>query len=262
MKTKSSILFFVMLFAVSIFTPASSQNKELAVENSGIATKNNQQRIGKDGFTGIYRMVRPKALNMNSGSHERGFYIEYITFLPGGQLYWSLPPEGLLYFDAATAQRARPNEWGTYEFVNGEIHVLRGPAQTKYVITKNGERLNNPPGLGKGSFRPVPDSDGLQLDGNYRRNANEPTISFTEDGKFTDGGIFRFFGALTRLDGTSYMDDGIGGSGTYVIDQNTLELKYADGRIKRHVFLAFPENLVDKPLVKSFLLYEQRMERY
>ena len=236
--------------------------KHVPSQNTKISLQKNNQRVGEEGFTGIYRMVRPKALNINSGSYERGFYIEYITFLPGGNLYWSLPPEGLLYFDTGIAQRAHPNDWGTYEFVNGEIHVLRGPAKTKYVITRTGERLNNPPHLGKGSFRLVPAADGLQLDGNYRRNANEPTISFTTDGKFTDGGIFRFFGTIGRLDGTTYMDDGVGGPGTYIIDQNTLELKYADGRIKRHVFIAFPENMVDKPAIKSFLLYEQRMERY
>ncbi len=140
--------------------------------------------------------------------------------------------------------------------------MLRGVDKTKYIITRSGERLNNPESLGKGSFRPVPALDGLRLEGNYRRHASEPTITFTKKGQFTDGGIFRFFGTLGRLDGSAYMDDGIGGSGTYLIEQNTLELKYSDGRIKRHVFIAFPQTLVDQPAVESFLLYEQRLERY
>lgn len=207
-------------------------------------------------------MMRPKSLNINNTGSESGFYIEHITFLPGGNLYWDLPPEGLLYFDFAVAQRTYPNDCGSYELKNGEIHILRGPDKTKYIITRNGDRLNNPPSLGKGSFRPVPASDGLRLEGNYRRHESEPTISFTKDGRFTDGGIFRFFGTIGRLDGSTYMDDGISGSGTYLIQQNTLELKYSDGRMKRFAFEAFPENLVDKPAVKSFLLYEQRLERY
>ena len=237
--------------------------KKLGSDNSNLtSSQKNNQRVGADGFTGIYRMLRPKALNINNTGYESGYYIEHITFLPGGHLYWDLPPEGLLYFDPAVAQRAYPDDWGSYEFKNGEIHILRGPDKEKYIITRNGDGLNNPPSLGKGSFRPVPASDGLRLEGNYRRHASEPTISFTKNGQFTDGGIFRFFGTLGRLDGSTYMDDGIGGSGTYIIEQNTLELKYSDGRIKRHVFIAFPETLVDKPAVKSFLLYEQRLERY
>ena len=207
-------------------------------------------------------MLRPRSLDIKRTVSESGYYIEYITFFPHGHLYWNLPPEGLLYFDTAVAQRADPDDWGSYEFKNGEIHVLRGADKTKYIITRSGERLNNPESLGKGSFRPVPALDGLRLEGNYRRHASEPTITFTKNGQFTDGGIFRFFGTLGRLDGSTYMDDGIAGSGSYLIDQNTLELKYSDGRIKLHVFIAFPENLMKKPDVESFLLYEQRLERY
>lgn len=237
--------------------------KLIPSENSGnTVIQNNNQPAGTAGLTGIYRMLRPKALNINSTMPESGYYIEHITFLPGGYLYWDLPPEGLLYFDPAVAQRTYPNDWATYEIVNDEIHILRGPEKTKYIITRNGERLNNPHSLGKGSFRPIPSADGLRLEGNYRRHETEPTITFTKDGRFTDGGIFRFFGTIGRLDGSSFMDDGVGGSGTYIIEQNTLELKYTDGRIKRFVFEAFPENLADKPAVKNFLLYEQRMERY
>ena len=233
-----------------------------AVQSKPNNIQKNNQRLGADGFTGIHRMLRPKALNINNLGYENGFTIEYITFFPDGHLYWSLPPEGLLYYDPVVAKRASPDDWGTYEIKNGEIHVLRGPQKYKYIITRTGDRLNNPESLGKGSFRYIPTSDGLRLDGNYRRWEGEPTITFTKDGRFTDGGTFKNFGDMGRLDGSVYKDDGIGGSGTYIINQNTLELKYSDGRIKRHVFIAFPEDLVDKPAVKKFLLYEQRMERY
>jgi len=219
-------------------------------------------RVGKDGFTGVYRMLRPRAISINSSGSEPGYWIEYITFLPDGHVYWSLPPEGLLYFDPAVAERAHPNDWGTYEIKNGEIHILRGPERRLYVITRTGDRLNNPPSLGKGSFRPVPAADGLRLDGTYRRGATEPTIAFTPDGRFQDGGIFGYLGTAQRPDGTIYRDDGRGGSGTYVIEQNTLELRYSDGRIRRAPFIAFPENLAKKPFVDSFILRrEERFER-
>jgi hypothetical protein len=223
----------------------------------------NNSRVGADGFTGVYRMVRPKAININSGAPTSGVWIEYITFLPNGNVYWSLPPEGLLYFDAALTARTDPNDWGTYSVENGEIHVLRGPSKKLYVITRTGDRLNNPPSLGKGTFRPVPNGDGLKLEGNYRRNASEPTITFTADGQFRDAGVFRYFGSLVRPDGTFYQDDGVPGSGTYNIEQNTLELRYSDGRVKRHPFIVFPENLAKKPAVDSFILRrEERFERY
>ena len=219
-------------------------------------------RVGTDGFTGLYRMLRPKMLNINSTYPESGYYIEHIVFLPGGKLYRSLPPEGLLYFDLAVVQRTDAADCGSYEFKNEEIHIFLGPAKTPYVITRNGERLNNPPSLGTGSFRPVPNCDGLKLEGDYHRHESEPAITFARDGKFTDGGIFRYFGTMAKPDGTLYNDDGIGGSGIYVIEQNTLELRYSDGRIKRVAFQAFPENLAKKPAVPSFLLREERFERF
>jgi hypothetical protein len=210
----------------------------------------------QNSVTGLYRMVRPSSMA------SRGYFIEHLVFLPGGKLYRGLPPEGLLYFDPQVAQKAHPDRCGTYEFKNGEIHFLLGPNKTPYVITRNGERLNNPPSLGKGSFRPVPACDGLKLEGNYRRHISEPTITFTRDGKFSDGGIFRYFGTLENPDGTMYMDDGKGGHGTYVIKQNTLELKYADGHIRRITLQAFPEDIAKQPAVPSLLLREERLERY
>lgn len=231
--------------------------------SSSNSSAKSKLRVGADGFTGIYRMLRPRALNINNNVSESGYYIEHITFLPNGEVYWALPPEGLLYFDPAVTRRAHSDDWGTYEIRNGEIHILRGPAKTRFVITRNGERLNSPPSLGKGSFRPVPSADGVKLEGNYRRHETEPTITFTADGRFRDGSVFRYFGTLERPDGSVYQDDGIGGSGTYLIEQNTLELRYSDGRVKRHSFIVFPENLSKKPALDSFILRsEERMERY
>src|SRR4051812_23315897 len=38
--------------------------------------------IGADGFTGIYRMVRPRTISLTGGSSGSGVWIEYVTFLP------------------------------------------------------------------------------------------------------------------------------------------------------------------------------------
>ena len=230
-----------------------------AVSSPAISSARSGMRIGADAFTGVYRMIRPRPININNSGYEPGYWIEYITFLPNGKVYWTLPPEGLLYFDPAVAQRAHPDDWGTYEVVNDEIRILRGPQRIPYVITRTGDRLNNPPSLGKGTFRPIPPADGLKLEGSYRRAPTEPAISFTADGRFQDGGIFRYFGTGQRPDGTLFQDDGKGGSGTYTIEQYTLELKYSDGRIKHAPFIVFPENLATKPAVDSFILRREEV---
>lgn len=247
---------------VSAYDDAHSANSK-TISNITNESAKSKMRVGADGFTGVYRMLRPRAININNTGSESGYYIEHITFLPGGNVYWTLPPEGLLYFDSAVAQRAYPDDWGTYEIRNGSIHILRGPTKEPYVITRSGERLNNPPSLGKGSFRPVPSADGLKLEGTYRRDKSEPAISFTKDGGFRDEGVFRYFGDLARPNGTTYQDDGRGGSGNYLIEQNTLELRYSDGRIKRHAFMTFPENLAKKSAVDNFILRaEETMFRF
>lgn len=204
-------------------------------------------------LSGIYRMVRPRMAGV-------GVVVEYITFFPDGHVYWALPAGGLLYFDPEVAQQNRPNDWGTYEIKDGDIHILRGPEHKLYMMTKSGERLNNPATLGQGSFRPVPPFDGLRLDGSYRRG-NNPAITLSPNGAFRDEGAF-LYSSYQRLDGTEYHDDGVGGSGTYLIAQNTLELRYSDGRIKWFSFIAFPENIKDQPLVDSFILnWDERWER-
>lgn len=212
-------------------------------------------RFGADGFTGIYRLVRPKMVGV-------GVITEYITFLPDGHVYWSLPPAGLLYFNPAEAQRARPNDWGTYEINDGVVNVLRGPEKRRYELPRNGENLHNPPALGKGIYRRMPPADGLRLEGTYRQNETGPSITFSAGGRFDDAGAFRYSG-YTRLDGTSYVDDGVGGPGTYSIEQNTLELRYSDGRVKRFAFLTDSGSLAKKPAVDYFSInWNEIMKRY
>ena len=204
------------------------------------------QRVGVDGFTGIYVGTRNFSSSMSS------VQLDYITFLPSGHVYWTLPAEGLLYFDPRVAQRVNPDEWGTYEFHGREIRVSVSN-NLRYVFVKEGNQLKLQPHSGSSSVRtysPLATGDGLKLQGRYCRSTTEPAITFSPDGNFRDEGIFRNFGTIGRADGTTYQDDGRGGTGTYHISQNTLELRYMDGRAKRFAFTVMPENL-QQP-VKSF----------
>ena len=205
------------------------------------------QRVGMDGLTGIYVGTRNFSSSMSS------VQLDYVTFLPGGHVYWTLPAEGLLYFDPRVAQRVSPDEWGTYEVVGREIRVSVGN-NLRYVFVREGNQLKLQPHSGSSAIRTysqLATGDELKLQGRYRRSATEPAIVFSQDGNFRDEGVFRNFGTIGRPDGTTYQDDGRAGIGTYLIGQNTLELRYADGRVKRFAFTVLPENLLQQA-VRSF----------
>ena len=205
-------------------------------------------RVASDGFTGIYVGTRNFASSINS------VQMDYVTFLPGGNVYWTLPAEGLLSFDPNTAKRAHPDEWGAYQISGNTIRVTLGPRKLIYVFTKEAGSLKLQPHSGGSAVRTysrLSTADGLTLSGSYRRFEGDPAITFSPDGTFRDEGIFRNFGTMARPDGSVYQADGRGGTGTYAVGQNTLELKYRDGRVKRVAFTALPEAVAANP-VKSF----------
>ena len=215
------------------------------------AVKSNQ-RVGLDGFTGIYVGTRNFSSSMSS------VQLDYVTFLPSGHVYWTLPAEGLLYFERRVAQKVHPDEWGTYEVVGREVRVSVG-SNLRFVFVREGNQLTLQPHSGSSSVRtysPLATGDGLKLQGRYRRSATEPAITFSQDGSFRDDGIFRNFGTIGRADGTTYQDDGRDGTGTYLIGQNTLELRYADGRVKRFAFTLLPTDLLEQPVRTFRINYE------
>lgn len=239
-----------MVLRVFETTHSGSSSGPTQVNNSAAATKN--QRVGLDGLTGIYVGTRNFSSSMSS------VQLDYVTFLPGGHVYWTLPAEGLLYFDPRVAQRVSPDEWGTYEVVGREIRVSVGN-NLRYVFVREGNQLKLQPHSGNSSIRTysqLATADELKLQGRYRRSATEPAITFSQDGSFRDDGIFRNFGTIGRADGSTYQDDGRGGTGTYLIGQNTLELRYSDGRVKRFAFTALPADLLQQPVTNFRINYE------
>jgi hypothetical protein len=230
-----------------VYETSRSGSLSTAPQMSDRSTAMKGNQVGADGFTGIYVGTR------NFSSSMSTVQLDYVTFLPGGHVYWTLPAEGLRYFDPRVAQRVHPDEWGTYEVVGREIRVLVGN-NLRYVFVKEEDHLKLQPHSGSSSVRTysrLATADGLKLQGSYRRSETEPAITFSRDGKFRDDGIFRNFGTISRADGTIYQDDGRGGAGTYFIGQNTLELRYADGRVKRFTFTGLPGDLTQEP-VRSF----------
>ena len=216
------------------------------------------QRIGADGFSGIYVGL----YNAPPGAAINSVEPQFVTFLPDGHVYWMLPPEGLLYFDPRDAARAYPDDWGTYEIRGSEIHVTLGSYNLRRVFVREGGKLKLQKYDGQNraaetyTFSPLATGDGLRLDGTYRRYAEAPGITFAGNGSFRDAGFTRNFGTIGRADGTTYQDDGRGGAGAYIIEQNTLELRYSDGRVKRFAFTALPDMLARQPVPSFRLNYE------
>jgi hypothetical protein len=236
----------------------SGDPKTIPQSNSASATTTkSKQRVGADGFSGIYIGI----YNPPPGAAINSVQIAFVTFLPDGHVYWMLPPEGLLYFDPRVAQRAHPDDWGTYKIVGNEIQITLGN-NLRRVFVKEGNKLKLQRYEGQYraaqeyTFSPLATGDGLKLDGTYRRWAEAPGITFSKDGRFRDEGFTRNFGTIGRPDGTTYQDDGIGGTGTYLIEQNTLELNYSDGRVKRFAFTALPSILAQKPVQSFRINYE------
>jgi hypothetical protein len=226
--------------------------------NSSSTQTTSRQRVGTDGFSGIYVGL----YNPPPGAAINSVEPQFVAFLPDGHVYWMLPPEGLLYFDARVAERAYPDNWGTYEIRGNEIHVSLGTYKLRRVFVREGIKLKLQKYDGQNraaetyTFSPLATGDGLRLAGTYRRFSAAPGISFAPDGSFRDAGFTRNFGTIGRPDGTVYQDDGRGGTGTYLIEQNTLELRYADGRVKRFAFTALPDMLVRQPVQSFRINYE------
>lgn len=207
---------------------------------------------GGKGLSGIYVGTRNFTSSINS------VQLDYVTFLPDGHVYWTLPAEGLLYFDDKVAKQTHPDDWGTYNVIGREIHVSVAN-NLRYVFLNEGGQLKLQPHSGSSSVRtysPLSTADGLKLQGTYRRSSSDAGLSFSVDGRFQDGGFARNFGTIAKPNGDTYQDDGRPGTGTYQIAQNTLELRYSDGRVKRFAFTALPEQLRSQPIRTFKINYE------
>jgi len=211
-----------------------------------------KQVTGSKGLSGIYVGTRNFSSSINS------VQLDYVTFLPDGNVYWTLPAEGLLYFDDKIAKETHPDDWGTYNVSGREIHVSLAN-DLQYVFLKEGDQLKLQPHSGSSSVRTytaLATADGLKLQGSYRRSSSDAAISFSVDGRFQDGGFARNFGTIAKPSGDTYQDDGRPGTGTYHIAQNTLELRYSDGRVKRFAFTALPDQLRSQPIRTFKINYE------
>lgn len=160
---------------------------------------------------------------------------DWMTFVPGGRFIARLPEEGLAGFDYAEAARKNPEAKGTYKVEGNLVRIAWAEGGGKTLKrSADGDLWED-----RTNWTPLPKCDGLRLNGKYSVQWNEYSarnfIRFSRDGRFEESGLLQQIG-WKRTEVRQ-------GTGTYSIRDNTLELRYADGRIERINFYAFPEEL-------------------
>lgn len=158
-------------------------------------------------------------------------------FFDNGQVYFGpkFPTEGLDELNSRIPPELYPRNWGTYTFSNGKgiLKMLFADIpfkieNSKLIVTKNQRDW---------PFYKLNSVDGARFHGTYvMSEAYEkiPSISFTNDGKFTDNGVVR----VLYHDNTNCINPGfVPGSGTYEVKNYSVLFNYTDGRKVRIAFL-------------------------
>lgn len=159
-------------------------------------------------------------------------HFEHLAFFPDGNVIRYLPEGGLAHFDMADAVKKSRDYCGRYRVEGRQVTIAWGNN-----TTEAGARSATGLTIGGDEYFLVPASDGLKLDGAYRREGPDLAahfIQFTPDGHFDDNGML----------GLVFPDakDPSPGRGTYQIGDNTLTLAYADGRAVALSFFVFGDD--------------------
>lgn len=169
----------------------------------------------------------------------------YLALFPNGRYYRGFfPAEGVQEFDWAFWCAREGGTCGTYELRGGagvQSVALRGHGGREEVL-----QLAAAPGGSRDAFITLQPMDGLRLNATYAGNCYnnfEATLQLTADGRFSERELLGCAWAPIRGNfHTDYetfrarLDDAErnrAGSGTYTIRANTLELRYASGRVVR-----------------------------
>ncbi|MBN8721822.1 MAG: hypothetical protein J0M03_02740 [Acidobacteria bacterium] len=177
----------------------------------------------------------------------------YYIFSPDGRVCYALPKGGALdSFDFDNPKNIEPNNIGSYEISNGQIQFSNagGQANPPRAFTNNRNFLQ----IGNLKLYRVEPTSNLRLNGAY----SVRTFTNTSSGNST-GGVSGenqlVFGADGRFSQKGFVGFAVGGgagsnrdagTGTYKINGNTLELTYSDGKLIKHTFFIYPENVAEK----------------
>jgi hypothetical protein len=159
-----------------------------------------------------------------------------IVFFPDGTFCGVIPPVGFDGVDLNAQRLSSPYYWGTYTFANGKgtitINGQSYPFELKdnkvyYDHVEFNLHYSSPDGARfAGTFTAEKDPS--------RYMGQEPTLTFTLDGRFTDNGAI-YWMRHVKSD-TEDQSDKVLGSGTYAIRNFTMIFSYSDGRQIRMAF--------------------------
>src|SRR5579864_1533262 len=219
---------------------------------------------GNGKFDGIYRAVGQTG---DSLSPQRGIDYKYVAFFPDGRFVEKLPDQGLDKLNEGMEIRINPVGWGTYEMTGDAGRIVFPPDEySKNSIVWAFKECSDHLKLRGDDYYLLDRCNDLKLEGTFRRSDYKTTyaaregITFTPDGRFADEGVLKAAGVMVRNAAGNYdFDDGAPGRGTYRIANYTLELTYANGRVKRTSFLLDPE--MPKSDVSEFFLNTWKFRR-
>ena len=167
---------------------------------------------------------------------------EHIIFFPDGEYYWRLPAYGLVGFNKEESKRDFGWWWGKYIHEGQRVKIEAGYAHMYAQWAKDGLRLKDR------VYKRVCSCSGMRISGTYHRPGWELEdvrladnyITFHPDGRFDEKAFLH--AARINRDGYYGQEDPTSGSGTYTIDQNTVELRYSSGYVTRVTFYVHKED--------------------
>jgi uncharacterized protein (DUF2141 family) len=208
---------------------------------------------GRGGLSGIYHGVTRNVVAPGAGSSVASGITwtpgrDWMTFFPDGRVFLALPPTGVSHgFDWAV-QCTRHETWCATYTVEGERVTIRWRTGETRVLTRRDGMLWTQDRL---NYLHLPSLDGLRLEGRFGvpwKDYVPARIAFTRDGQFVEEGLLDG----VSWDGSDYSDAARAiravprGAGTYEIRNNTLSLRYRDGRVVHVNMYIFPEELAKR----------------
>ena len=186
-----------------------------------------------NGILGVWQGISLQT-SATAGIRYNGFSA---IFLTNGQAYFGpkFPTEGLDGLDSRIQAELHSRDWGTYTFSNGS-GVLKMP-YANIPLRKENDNLIITANQTDHKFFKLNSVDDARFNGTYiMSEAYEkiPSITFTEDGRFTDNGAVK----VLCHEYVDCVNPGLlPGSGTYEVRNFSILFNYTDGRKIKIAFI-------------------------
>lgn len=209
---------------------------------------------GSGGLSGIYQGVKRQVVAPGLGSGVASGITwtpqrDWTTFFPDGRVYLAMPEQGLAVpFDWEGECATSPAWCATYTVRGSEVRIRWLTGEEKVLRRDPDGTLWTSDRINYDRHDPL---NGRRLEGRYEIPWKKPhltvSIEFTRDGRFREQNLLGNIGWMILKGGR---DPAVAallavkqGAGTYSLRDNTLELRYSDGRIARITTYILPQEL-------------------